>query len=204
MGEGNPGAIADRPRKVPGLLLHGGEGIEVISLVPGAPEMRARRHDIGQMDKGRGAIDHPRNLMIPGMATGWRRINPRNDFQGSLDSLEAAPVRRDNFPGVAIGGMQAFVAGILRDLQLALLQKNLRPRKCSLELPRFLPPHQTAAVVEVKMRYDHPGDVTEFQAECPQVVGEPPVAMAENFAFYRVKAIADSSIDDDRVAAPQD
>src|SRR5262249_44881509 len=142
--------------------------------------------------------------MIPGMATSWRRIKPRNDFEGPLNSFEAAPVGRDNFLGVPIGGMQAFVAGILGDLELALLQEDLCPRKCSFELSRFRPAHQTAAVVKVKMRYDHPGDVTEFQAECPQVVGEPSVTMAENLAFYRVEAIADPGIDDDRSAAAQD
>src|SRR5215472_7444492 len=166
--------------------------------------MGARWQDIGQVDEGRGAIDNPRYLMIPGMATGRRRIKPGNDFEVSLDRFETAAVGRNNFLGVSVGGMQALVAGVLRDLQLALLQKDLGTRKCGFERSRFLSTHQTAAVVKVKMRYDHPGDVTEFQPECAQVVGEPSVAMAENFAFHRVQAIADPRIDDDRFAAPQD
>src|SRR5215472_11140139 len=148
--------------------------------------MGARRQDIGQVDEGRGAIDNPNYLMISGMATGRRRIKSGNDFEVSLDRFETAAVRRNNFPGVSVGSMQALVAGILCDLQLAFLQKDLSPRKCGFEFSRLLSTHQTAAVVKVKMRYDHPRDVTGFQPQCAQVVGEPSVAMAENLAFHRV------------------
>src|ERR1700683_1481765 len=56
-------------------------------------------------------------------------------------------------------------------------------------------------MIEMQMRHDQMRDVAGFHPECAQMIWEPAVAMIENLPFHGAEAIADSSIDQDRVAA---
>ena len=55
-------------------------------------------------------------------------------------------------------------------------------------------------MIEVQMRQHDVRDVPRFHAERLEPVGQPAVAVIENLALDRAQAIADSGVDDDRVA----
>ena len=101
---------------------------------------------------------------------------------------------------MAIRGAQPFIARIARDFQLAALHDDPRARKRRLERARLAPPHDPAAMIEMQMRQHDVRDVARLHPERLEPVGQPALAVIENLALDRAQPVADSGVDQDRVA----
>ena len=102
---------------------------------------------------------------------------------------------------MAIRRMEPLVARMVGDIELAALDENTRARKRGLERAGIAAPHDSAAMIEMQMRHDQVRDVAGFHPERAQMIRQPAVAVIEDLALDVAQPIADSGIDQDRVAA---
>ena len=136
------------------LLFHRAERVEIVRLVPRAANMRARRHDVGEMHEAFAAVADDGSLMITRMAAGDDGAHASDDVGVAVDRFEHRAHRRENLLGMAIRRVQPFVARIVGDFELTALHENSRARKRGLERAGIAPAHDPAAMIEMQMRHD--------------------------------------------------
>ncbi len=114
-------------------LFHRTERVEIVRLVPRTADVRARRHDVGEVHEAFAAVAEQHRLMVPRMAAGDDGAYARDDAGVAIDRFEHRSHRRENLRRVAIRGVKPFVARIAGNFEFAFLHEDSRARKRSFQ-----------------------------------------------------------------------